>query len=71
MLLYPSINEIRTRADSRFTLVILAAKRARDLVDGKPAIVDTPNNVPISVAAVEIADGEITYKGAEVEEVSE
>ena len=27
-MLYPSINEIRKKADSRYTLVILAAKRA-------------------------------------------
>ena len=35
-MLYPSINEIRKKADSRYTLVILAAKRARDIIDGKP-----------------------------------
>ena len=34
-MLYPSINEIKHKADSRYTLVILAAKRARDIVDGK------------------------------------
>ena len=28
-MLYPSINEIRKKADSRYTIVILAAKRAR------------------------------------------
>ena len=37
---YPSINEIRKKADSRYTLVILAAKRARDIIDGKPILTD-------------------------------
>ena len=32
-MLYPSINLIRQKADSRYTLVILAAKRARDIID--------------------------------------
>ena len=53
-MLYPSINEIKHKADSRYTLVILAAKRARDLVDGKPALVDCKVNRPVSIAAKEI-----------------
>ena len=40
-MLYPSINEIRKKVDSRYTLVITAAKRARDLIDGKPALTET------------------------------
>ena len=38
MLLYPSINTLRDKTDSRYSLVILAAKRARDIIDGKPAL---------------------------------
>ena len=53
-MLYPSINEIKHKADSRYTLVILAAKRARDLIDGKPALVDCKVNRPVSIAAKEI-----------------
>jgi DNA-directed RNA polymerase subunit omega len=62
MLLYPSINEIRKKADSRYTLVILAAKRARDLIDGKPRLVYGDSEVAVSVAAYEINDDLITYK---------
>ncbi|MDR1068825.1 MAG: DNA-directed RNA polymerase subunit omega [Clostridiales Family XIII bacterium] len=61
MLLYPSINEIRQKTDSRYTLVILAAKRARDLIDGKPNLIETDNYVPVSVAAEEINEDVITY----------
>ena len=53
-MLYPSINEIKHKADSRYTLVILAAKRARDIIDGKPALVDCRVNRPVSNAAKEI-----------------
>jgi len=62
MLMNPPINVIRQKADSRYTLVILAAKRARDLIDGKPQLAETETNVPISVAAKEIVEGQITYK---------
>ncbi len=54
MLLYPPIDEIKQKADSRYTLVIMAAKRARDLVAEKPALIEIDNHVPISVAAEEI-----------------
>ncbi|MDD4366118.1 MAG: DNA-directed RNA polymerase subunit omega [Eubacteriales bacterium] len=65
-MLYPSINEIRKKADSRYTLVILAAKRARDIIDGKPVLIeDTDEERPVSVAAREIAEDYITYKRQE------
>jgi DNA-directed RNA polymerase subunit omega len=61
MLLYPSINEIRKKADSRYTLVILAAKRARDLIDGKPRLTEEESEIPVSIAASEIYEDLITY----------
>ena len=62
MLLYPPIDEIKQKADSRYTLVIMAAKRARDLVSGKPELVEIDNYVPISIAAEEIVQDKITYR---------
>ena len=68
---YPSINEIRKKADSRYTIVIMAAKRARDIIDGKPILTDCEINKPVSIAAHEIAEDLITYKrdSDELEEV--
>ena len=62
MLLHPPIDEIKQKADSRYTLVIMAAKRARDLVSGKPSLVEVENYVPISIAAEEIVKDEIAYR---------
>ncbi len=64
-MLYPSINEIRKKADSRYTLVILAAKRARDIIDGKPKLTEVEIERPVSIAANEIAEDLITYKREE------
>ena len=61
-MLYPSINEVKKKTDSRYTLCILAAKRSRDLIDGKPALVEIDNERPVSIAANEIADDLISYK---------
>ena len=65
MLLYPSINTLRDKTDSRYSLVILAAKRARDIVDGKPSLTDEESERPVSQAAREIADDMITYRRPE------
>ena len=64
-MLYPSVNEIRKKADSRYTVVILAAKRARDIIDGKPILTDAENDRPVSLAAHESPEDLITYKREE------
>ena len=61
-MLYPSINEIRKKVDSRYTLVVLAAKRARNIIDGYPLLTDEcPNNRAVSQAAYEIYDDLVSY----------
>lgn len=61
-MLYPSVNEIRKKADSRYTVVVMAAKRARDIIDHKPILTDCcDTNKPVSLAAHEIAEELITY----------
>ncbi|MFA5637342.1 MAG: DNA-directed RNA polymerase subunit omega [Anaerovoracaceae bacterium] len=61
-MLYPSINELKKKVDSRYTLVILAAKRARDILSGKPILTEAAAEKPVSIAANEIAEDLITYK---------
>lgn len=61
-MLYPSINLLRTKVDSKYTLVAMASKRARDIIDGKPVLIDDPAiNKPVSIATEEIAEDKITY----------
>lgn len=68
-MLYPSVNEIRKKADSRYTVVVMAAKRARDIIDGKPVLTaDCEINKPVSIAAHEIAEDLITYRRDEESE---
>ena len=61
MLLYPSVNKLNEKTDSRYSLVILTAKRARDIVDGKPALTEEESERQVSQAAKEVADDMITY----------
>lgn len=50
MMLYPAINELNKLTDSRYTLVVLTAKRARDIIDGKPVLTDVEAERPVSLA---------------------
>ncbi len=60
-MLYPSINVLRSKVDSRYTLVMLAAKRSRDLISGRPALLNTEVQKPVSISTEEIAKDMITY----------
>ena len=62
MLLYPSINKLQEKTDSRYSLVILAAKRARDIIDGKQILTEEASERPVSQAAKEVAEDLITYQ---------
>ena len=61
----PSIDYLAEKVDSKYTLVILAAKRARDIIDGKPILTDVDIDRPVSIAAHEIAEDLITYRRPE------
>ena len=65
MLLYPSVNILNEKTDSRYTLVVLTAKRARDIVDGKPILTEEQSERPVSQAAKEIAEDLVSYNRPE------
>ena len=60
-MLYPSINELSKKADSRYSLVMLTAKRARQIVDGSKPYIETDSNKPVSIAIEEIYQDKIYY----------
>ena len=64
-MLEPSINLMKQKADSRYTLAMMAAKRARDIIEGKPSLVDLDVERPVSIAVHEIAEDLITYRREE------
>lgn len=65
MLLYPSINDLEEKADSKYTLAMLTAKRARDIIDGKPVLTEEESERPVSQAAKEIDKDLLTYSRPE------
>ena len=60
-MMYPSISELKDKADCRYTLVIESARRARQLVDGAESLTENQESNPVSQAVKEIYQGKITY----------
>ena len=65
----PSINELSNIGDSRYTLVMLASKRARELVDGAKPLIDIDSSKPVSIAIEEIVEGKITYHRPDIKSI--
>lgn len=62
MITDPPINELMDKVDCRYTLVVLAAKRARQLVAGDAPLVEVEENAkPVSKAVREIYADKVTY----------
>lgn len=62
MMCFPSIDSLVKKVDSKYTLVTLAADRARELTDGQPPLIrDAKNKKPVTVALEEIYKDKITY----------
>jgi DNA-directed RNA polymerase subunit omega len=62
MLIKPTLESLMTKVDSKYTLSILAAKRARELNDGDAPLVSTKSQKVVSIAMEEIDEAKITYE---------
>jgi DNA-directed RNA polymerase subunit omega len=51
---------VDTKVTSRYTIVIAAAKRARQLLDGAEPLAKAPSDKTVSIAINEMADGKVT-----------
>ena len=59
----PTILQLLEKADCRYTLVVETSKRARQLIDGVPPLIDAKDkDMPLSVAIDEVNRGLITYE---------
>lgn len=61
-IVQPTINELAEKVDCRYTLAVEASKRARELVDGAPALIDPKDMKPLKIAVEEINRGLLTYE---------
>lgn len=63
---YPALEDLLDKADSKYTLAVLAAKRAREIIQGSEMLVDRKSSKPVSIALEEIAKRKITFKRSKI-----
>ncbi len=58
----PPLEELLEQVANKYALVIVAAKRARQIKDGVLPLVDIDSTNPVSVALEEIATGKVSVE---------
>ncbi|HNU79246.1 MAG TPA: DNA-directed RNA polymerase subunit omega [Bacillota bacterium] len=61
-MIYPTLMSLLEKVDSKYTLVVAVAKRARQLVDGQPKLTNVNSNKPVTIAINELYEEKITYE---------
>ena len=60
-MISPDIKDLMRNMDSRYTLVVTAAKRARQLTGGAEPLTRFRSDKPVTLAIHEIAEGKVDY----------
>lgn len=53
-MMYPSIDSLISKYDSKYIIAVAASKRARQIVEGSKPLVDVKTKKPVSVALFEL-----------------
>ncbi len=58
----PSLDLLLKRVDSKYTLVVAAAKRAREITEAGTKAAEGDSNKPVTIALEEIAGDRVTFE---------
>ena len=58
-MINPPLDQLIDKVDSKYTLVVAAAKRGREIMNGKPKLMETRSNKAVSIALQELASGKL------------
>lgn len=59
MMVKPSVQDLLKKVDNRYSLVVIASKRARQIADGDLSMTKVDEKNPVTLAANEIAEGTV------------
>jgi DNA-directed RNA polymerase subunit omega len=68
MMTKPELNDLIDKAGCRYTLIVEASKRARQIIDGSTPLVECENNNPVTQAINEIYEDKVVYISSKVGE---
>jgi DNA-directed RNA polymerase subunit omega len=66
-MINPSILSMLKNVDNRYTLIVMTAKRARQLIDGAKPLIDVDSSKPVTIAINEIYQEKISYETGNTE----
>ena len=61
-MIYPPLDKLLDKVDSKYTLVVVAAKRARQIMEGAEPRVTVRSGKTVSQALYEISEGFVAYE---------
>ena len=61
-MIYPSLDHLLKKVDSKYTLVVLTSRRAREIVAGDRPLVQSKSNKAVTIALEEIGADKLTYE---------
>ena len=67
-MINPSVVDLLNKVEDRYSLVIVSANRARQIIDGSPELASVESKKPLTAAINEVNEGLVTYERPEVEE---
>jgi DNA-directed RNA polymerase subunit omega len=60
-MINPPMDDLLKKVDSKYTLAVFAAKRAREIIDGDTAMVGSGSNKAVTLALEEILQDRLVY----------
>ena len=60
-MIHLELNDLLSKVDCRYTLVVETAKRARQLIDGAQPLTEPAAKNPVSQAVDEVLKDKVTY----------
>lgn len=61
-MINPPLEVLLGKVGDKYTLAVLAAKRAREIIQGSEKLIDCKSSKPVSIALEEIAQGKLTFQ---------
>ena len=62
MINKPPLSELMQHVDTKYTLVAVAAKRARTMIERDPDMLHDSQVNPVTLALEEVADGKVEWQ---------
>jgi DNA-directed RNA polymerase subunit omega len=67
MMVEPTVTDLLKKVEDRYELVAITSKRARQIALGDTVLTNSEEKSPVTLAAIEIAEGKVVQVGEESE----